>query len=102
MLNTMKTFNPYMPEPERDVSTCSDELDMSDFDKSESEECSEDNVRVGDLDLCKCGNCLVGKRKIYCLCCFEVHTLTVNLTPKTSAVLSNQRSSKRYVQMKLC
>ena len=25
MLSTMKTFNPYMYEPERDVSTCSDE-----------------------------------------------------------------------------
>ena len=29
-----------MYEPERDVSTCSDEFDVSDFDKSESEECS--------------------------------------------------------------
>ena len=50
----MKTFNPYMYygtvriivpcmyEPERDVSTCSDESDVSDFDKNKSEECSEE------------------------------------------------------------
>ena len=75
ILSTMKTFNPYMYEPERDVSTCSDESDMSDVDKNESEECSEDSVRVGNLDWCKCGNCLVGKREINCLCCFEVHVL---------------------------
>ena len=75
MLSMTKTFNPYMYEPERDVSTCSDESDMSGFDKSESEECPEDNVRVRNLDWCKCGNCLVGKRVIDCLCCFEVHPL---------------------------
>ena len=28
MLCTMKTFNPYMYEPKRDVSTCSDESDV--------------------------------------------------------------------------
>ena len=64
MLSMMKTFHRYMYEPERDVSTCSDESGVSDFDKNESEECSEDNVRVWNLDWCKCGNCLVGKRKL--------------------------------------
>ena len=57
MLSTMKTFNPYMYESERDVSTCSDESDVSDVDKNESEECSEDSVRFGNLDWCKCGSC---------------------------------------------
>ena len=75
MFSMMKTFNPYMYEPERDVSTCSDECDVSDFDKNKFEECSGDNVRVGNLDWCKCGNCLVGKREIDCLCCFEAHAL---------------------------
>ena len=68
MLNMMKTFHPYMYEPERDVSTCSSESDVSDFDKNQSEECSEGNVRVGNLDWYKCGNYLVGKRDIDCLC----------------------------------
>ena len=53
MFSTMKTFNPYMYELDRDVSTCSDESDVSDFDKNESKECSEDNVRVGNLGWCK-------------------------------------------------
>ena len=75
MLSTMKTFNPYMYGSEKDVSTCSDESDVSDFDKSESEKCSENNVRVGHLDWCKCRNCFVAKREIDCLCCFEVHAL---------------------------
>ena len=48
-----------MHEPKRDISTCPDEPDVSDFDKNASEECSEDNVRVGNLDWCKCGNCLM-------------------------------------------
>ena len=71
MLSMMKIIQ-IMYEPEIDVSTCSDESDVSDFDKNESEECLEDNVRVENLDLCKCENCLVGKREIDCLCCFEV------------------------------
>ena len=37
----MKTLNPYMYEPERGISACSDELDVSG--KKESKECSEDN-----------------------------------------------------------
>ena len=75
MLSRMKTFNRYIYEPERDASASSDESDVSDLNKNESEECSEDNVRLGILDWCKCGNCLVGKREIDCLCCFEVHAL---------------------------
>ena len=58
MLSMMKTFNPYMYKPETNVSTCSDESDVSDFNKNKPEECSEDNVRFGNLDCCKCGNCL--------------------------------------------
>ena len=65
MLSMMKIFNPYMYEPKRDVSACSDESDVSDFHKNESEECSGDNVRVGNLGWCKCGNLLVGKREKY-------------------------------------
>ena len=75
MSGIMKTFNPYLYEPERDVSTCSDESHVSDFDKTKSEKWSEDNVRVRNLDWCKCGNCSVGKRETDCFCCFEVHAL---------------------------
>ena len=71
----MKTFNPYLYEPDKDVSTCSYESNVSDFDKNKSKECLEDNVRVGDLDWCKCWNCLVGKGEIDCLCCFEIDVL---------------------------
>ena len=46
MLSVMKTFNSYMYKPERDVSTFSDERDVSDFDKNESEECSEDRWKI--------------------------------------------------------
>ena len=78
----IKTFNPYRYESERDVSTCSNEPDVSDFDKKESEECSEDNVRGENLDWCKCGNCLVGKKEIHCLCCFQVHALNSKFDTK--------------------
>ena len=67
MLSLMKIFNCYMYEPKTDISTCPDEPDVSDINKNASEECLEDNVRVGNLDWCKCGNCLVEKREIECL-----------------------------------
>ena len=102
MLNKMKTFNPYMHEPERDVSTCSDESDESDFDKNESRECSEDNVRVGNLDWCKCGNCLVGKREIDCLCCFEVHALNSKFDTESISCIIQSKEFGCYVQVKLC
>ena len=93
----MKTFNPYMHEPERDVSTCSDESDVSDFDKNESRECSEDNVRVGNLDWCKCGNCLVGKREIDCLSCFEVHALNSKFgTENISFIIQSKEFEMLY------
>ena len=78
----MKTFNPYMYEPERDISTCSDKSDVLDFDKDESGECSDNNLRVGNLDWCKCGNCLLGKRDLDCLWCFEVHALNSRFDTK--------------------
>ena len=93
----MKTLNPYMYEPERGISTCSDELDVSGFDKKESKECSEDNVRVGNLDWCKCRNCLVEKREIGCLCCFEVHALNSKFNTENISYIS-----KYYIQVKLC
>ena len=34
MLSRMKTFNPCIYETERDVSTCSNESDVSEFDKN--------------------------------------------------------------------
>ena len=89
ILSTMKTFNPYMHEPETNVSTCSDESDVSDIDKNESEECSEDKVRAGDW--CKCENCLAGNREIDCLCCFEVHALNSKLdTENISCIIQSK------------
>jgi len=35
-----------------------------------------ENLRVGNIDWCKCGGkCKVEKREIDCLCCQEVHAL---------------------------
>ena len=90
----IKTFNPYRYEPERDVSTCSNEPDVSDFDKRESEECLEDNVRGGTLDWRKCGNRLVGKREIDCLCCFQVHALNSKFDTKNISYIIQSRELK--------
>ena len=49
-----------------------------------------DSVRVENLDLCKCGNCLLGKRKVDYLCCFEVHALNSKFdTEKTSCIIQS-------------
>ena len=70
----MKTFNPYLYEPEKDVSD-TDSSNESEIDKSSSEEdYSVEKPRVGNNDWCKCGgNCKIEKRNIDCLCCQEVH-----------------------------
>ena len=72
----MKTFNPYVYEPEKDVSD-TDSSNESEIDKSSSEEdYSVEKPRVGNNDWCKCGgNCKIEKRNIDCLCCQEVHAL---------------------------
>ena len=72
----MKTFLPYLYEPEKDVSD-TDSSNESEIDKSSSEEdYSVEKVRVGNNDWCKCGgNCKIEKRNIDCLCCQEVYAL---------------------------
>ena len=72
----MKTFNPYLYEPEKDVSD-TDSSNESEIDKSSSEEdYSVEKPRVGNNDWCKCcGHCKIEKRNIDCLCCQEVHAL---------------------------
>ena len=72
----MKTFNPYVYEPEKDVFD-TDSSDESEIDKSSSEEdYSVEKPRVGNNEWCKCGgNCKIEKRNIDCLCCQEVHAL---------------------------
>ena len=54
----MRTFNPYLYEPEQDVSD-TDSSNESEIDKSSSEEdYSVEKPRVGNNDWCKCGgNC---------------------------------------------
>ena len=72
----MKTFNPYLYEPEEDVSD-TESSNESEINKSSSEEdYSVEKLRVGNKDWCKCGgNCKIEKRNIDCLCCQEVHAL---------------------------
>ena len=41
--------------------------------------------------LCKCGNCLAGKREIDCLCCFEAHALISKFdTENTSFIIQSK------------
>lgn len=68
----LKNFNPYMFEPEKNVSSTS----SSSTSKSEETE-TENEVegRVTNLDWCTCGCCKKEKREIDCLCCQEVSAL---------------------------
>ena len=70
----MKEFNPYMYEPEKDVSSTSSsevELDADNVDNNDID----GNSRVGSLEWCTCGQCILEKRDIDCLCCQEVAAL---------------------------
>ena len=100
----MKTFNPYLYEPEKDVSD-TDSSNESEIDKSSSEEdYSVEKLRVGNNDWCKCGgNCKIEKRNIDCLCCQEVMHLIVNSMLKTilGVSLSQNKTvpTKQYWKM---
>ena len=75
MLNLMKTFNPYLYEPEKDVSdtVSSNESEVS---NTSVENHEVKNFRVGNILWCKCGgNCKQEKREIECLCCQDVDAL---------------------------
>ena len=74
MIEKLKRFNPYMFEPEKEVSS------TSSSDESTSSNSSTNSVdtfisRVGILDWCKCQKCVEEKTEIDCLCCQEVAAL---------------------------
>ena len=82
IVNVMRTFNPYMYEPEREVSDTSNESSSEESmeERTSSEEIGvtaapDIGLRVGNLDWCKCKNCRVETREIDCLCCNEVDAL---------------------------
>lgn len=80
ILNRIKTFNPYIYEPEKsssDTDSSNDELEIN-GNSSEENYVVQENSRVGNVDWCKCGgNCKIEKRDIDCLCCQEVHALNL-------------------------
>ena len=72
----MKTFNPYLYEPEKDVSDTDSSNESEIYKSSSEEDYSVEKPRIGNNDWCKCGgNCKIEKRNIDCLCCQEVHAL---------------------------
>ena len=98
----MKTFNPYLYEPEKDVSD-TDSSNESEIDKSSSEEYySVENLRVGNNDWCKCGsNCKMEKKLSTVYVVRRYMHLIVNSMLKTIlGVLLSQKTLKRYVPTK--
>ena len=79
IINKFKTFNPYLYEPEKEVSSTSESESLSSpsEDESEYETCSEG--RSGSLDWCECWGCQIETREIDCLCCLEVAALNEKL-----------------------
>lgn len=69
VINKLKTFNPYLYEPEREVSSPSEGETSSSDEESVYETCSEG--RSGSLDWCECDSCQIETREIDCLCCRE-------------------------------
>ena len=65
ILSMMKTFNPYMHEPDKEISSASlfSESDFSDDSSKESNQL--ENTRVGNLNWCNCGNCVLKGKRIF-------------------------------------
>ena len=66
----MEIFNPYMYEPEKEISgvSLSSETDYSG-------DSSKESSQLENCGTCNCGNRESKKREINCLYCQEVHTL---------------------------
>ena len=98
----MKTFNPYLYEPEKDVSDTGSSNE-SEIDKSSSEEdYSVEKPRVGNNDWCKCGgNCKIQKKISTVYAVRRYMHLIVNSMLKTILGVSlSQKTLKRYVPTK--
>ena len=66
-------FNPYLYEPEKDISSTSSSLSESETSSSDGE--LNGDTRVGNLEWCHCHECQKEEREIDCLCCQEVAAL---------------------------
>ena len=70
IVSMMKIFNPYMYEPEKEISGVSLSIE-TDYSGDSSKESSQ----LENCGTCSCGNRESKKREINCLYCQEVHTL---------------------------
>ena len=71
----IKIFNPYIYEPEKEISSTSLSSE-SDYSGDSSKESNQlENTQIGNVNWCNCGNCVSDKRETDYLCCQDVHTL---------------------------
>ena len=73
LIGMVEGFNPYMYEPERDISSTSSSSSESEISSSDTE--LNINTRIGNLEWCHCQKCREEEREIDCLCCQEVAAL---------------------------
>ena len=87
----LKYFNPYMFEPEKNVSSTSSSYNQTEDTETEDEA---EGVRVGNLNWCKCGSCHKEKREIDCLCCQKVSALNFAFDKETIDCIVNSNEFK--------
>ena len=73
LIGMVDRFNPYMYEPEKDISSTSSSSLESDTSSSDGE--LNTDTRIGNLEWCLCQKCKKEDREIDCLCCQEIPAL---------------------------
>ena len=75
VLGMMKLFNPYIYEPEKEISSTSLSSELVYSDNSSKESNQLENTRVGNHNWWNYGNSVSEKRETECLCFQDVHAL---------------------------
>lgn len=74
LIGMVDGFNPYMYEPEKEISSTSSSSSLSEIETSSNDDLIS-NIRIGNLEWCQCQECKIEEREIDCLCCQEVAAL---------------------------
>ena len=83
-----------MCELEKQISSTSLSSDSDYSDNSSKESNQLENTRVGNLNWCNCGNCVLEKREIDFLCCQDVHALNSKFGNEDICCVSESKEFK--------
>ena len=74
LIGMVDGFNPYMYEPEKEISSTSFFSSSSEIETSSNDDLIS-NIKIGNLEWCQCQECKIEEKEIDCFCCQKVAAL---------------------------